>query len=449
MMQIVVIGGGAAGASAAARARRLNPLAKVLLIEATNIITHGPCGIPYAISGLVDPSNLITYTPEEFSKERGIEVLTNTKATYLDMDKKEVEVFSLSHGRTNKIKWDKLILATGATPSIPKIPGVELNGVVSIRHPANTSEIKDVLDRSSRVAVVGGSYLGLEMVEALITLGKKVMLFEAANHLLPTSLDTDIASVVADEVIRSGVELHLNEGVIEIRGTSSVKSLLTTKGEYSVDAVVLATGVKPNTKLASEAGIKLGVTGAVEVNEFMETNVEGVYAAGDVAEKTDKITGRKVWVPLAPIANKEGQVAGANAVSGRLLKFRGIVGTAITKYFNLYVARTGLTEKEASRLGIKYESKVIRTKSKAHYYPGASDIYVKLIVSQSDGRLLGAQIIGYDHIVAGYVDVAAVAIERGMTFEDLFFADLSYMPATAPVWHPLVVAARVFSRGRF
>jgi NADPH-dependent 2,4-dienoyl-CoA reductase/sulfur reductase-like enzyme len=214
-----------------------------------------------------------------------------------------------------------------------------------------------------------------------------------------------------------------------------------------VDKVILAVGVKPDADLALKAGAKLGETGAVAVNEYMETAAPDVYAAGDVAEKVHRLTGRKVWIPLAPSANKEGQVAGGNAVKGRALRFPGVVGTAVTKFFDLYIARTGLGEEEAQRLGIKYDKAVIKARTKAQYYPGYAPVHVKMLADQS-GRILGVQALGWDHIVAAYADIAAVAIERGVTIEDLFFADIGYMPATAPVWHPLIVAARVLSRGK-
>lgn len=446
-MRVVVVGGGAAGASAAARAKRINPNSEVVLIEATNLITHGPCGIPYALSGIVRPDSLYTYTPEEFERERGVKVLVNTEVIRVDVDRKVVT--ALRNGKHIELSWDRLVLATGAMPAIPKVAGIDLNGVIAVRHPAYVNKIIEVLSNASNVAVVGGSYLGLELVESLLMMGKRVLLFELTNQLLPTSLDADTSLLVLNELLKKGVEIHLNEALTEIKGNSSVKSLITDKGEYKVDAVVLATGVRPNTKLAKDAGIELGPTGAIKVNEYMETNVEDVYAAGDAAEKVHRITGKNVWIPLAPTANKEGQVAGANAVGGRLLKFPGILGTAITKFFDLYIARTGLTEKEAKSLGIKCESRTITSRTKAHYYPGSSEVHVKLVINSQTTEILGAQILGYDPIVAGYIDVVATVITNRMTIEDLFFTDLSYMPATAPVWHPLIVASRVLSKGRF
>jgi len=448
MAKIVIVGGGAAGASAAARAKRLDPNAEVLLIEATSMITHAPCGIPYAVAGVVeDVAKLRTYSPEEFQRERGIRVLTRTRAIDIDVDKRTLTVSR--NGSVEKIEWDKLVLATGAKPLVPKMPGVDLGGILTLRHPEDVMRIKELVAKANSVAVVGGGYIGIEMAEALLKLGKRVVLFEALDQLLPASLDSDMANLVAEEMKKKGVELHLSEKVVEFAGSDRVSKIVTEKGEYEVDGVILAIGVKPDADLALKAGIKLGETGAVHVNEFMETSTPDIYAAGDLVEKTHRVTKRKVWIPLAPSANKEGQVAGGNAARGRVLRFPGIVGTAVTKFFDLYIARTGLTEREASSNGFNYEAKTIKARTKAHYYPGWSEVHLKMVIERNSGRILGVQSLGWDPIVASYVDVAAVAIEREMTIEDLFFADLGYTPATSPVWAPLITAARVLSKGKF
>ncbi len=447
MVKVVIIGGGAAGASAAARARRLDPNAEITMVEAGSMITHAPCGIPYAVSGVVpDYKSLMTYTPEEFEKERNIKVLINTKAIDVDPDKRTVTISR--GGKTEVLQWDKLIIATGAKPLVPKIPGVELSGILTVRLPDDVPSLKAELADAATIGIVGGGYIGVEMAEAALHLGKKVVLFEMMDRLLPAALDADMAAILADEMKKKGVELHLGEKVVEFRGSGGkVSAVVTEKGEYKVDKVIMAVGVKPDVDLALKAGAKLGETGAVAVNEYMETSAADIYAAGDVVEKVHRLTGRKVWIPLAPSANKEGQVAGGNAVKGRVLRFPGVVGTAVTKFFDLYVARTGLSEEEAQRLGIKYEKAVIKARTKAQYYPSYAPVHVKMLADTS-GRILGVQVLGWDHIVAAYADIAAVAIERGATIEDLFFSDIGYMPATAPVWHPLIVAARVLSKGR-
>ena len=447
MVRVVVIGGGAAGASAAARARRLDPNAEVILIERGSMITHAPCGMPYAIGGIVKShEELQTYTPEEFEKERNIRVLIKTEVVDVDTDKKTVTV--KRGGSQEAIGWDKLVIATGAKPMVPRIPGVELKGILTMRHPDEVPAIRGHLEKAKTVAVVGGGYIGVEMAEVLLELGKKVLLFEQFDQVLPGAFDADVAALVADEMRAKGVELHLGEKVVEFRGADHVNKVVTEKGEYQVDEVVLAVGVRPDVDLAVRAGAKLGETGAVYVNEYMETTVPDVYAAGDVAEKVHRVTGRRVWIPLAPTANKEGQVAGGNAVKGRVLKFPGVVGTAVTKFYNLYIAKTGLSEKEANALGLKAQSALIKARTKAHYMPGAETVHVKLIAEESTGRLLGGQIVGKSPVVAAYADILAVAVQSGYAVSDLFFSDIGYMPDTAPVWHPLIVAARVLSRGK-
>jgi len=446
--RVVVIGGGAAGASAASRAKKLKPSAEVILIEATDMITHGPCAIPYYVGGIVKgKSQLVTYTPDVFERERGIKVYINSVAREIDVDKKAV--FVERNGKSVEVKWDKLVIATGAIPSIPRVPGTNLKNVYTIRHPAYADKLLEDLSKALNVAIVGGSYIGLEMAEALLRIGKKVLLIEMESQLLPKALDRELAEIVTKEVLARGAELHLSEYLEEIVGSDRVKAVATNKDTYNVDAVILATGVKPNVDIAARAGIKLGITRAIDVNEYMETSGEGIYAAGDVAEKVHRVTGKRAWIPLAPSANKEGQVAGANAVSGRVLRFPGVVGTAVTKFFELYIARTGLSEREAVENGFRVESVVIRSRTKAHYYPNHSEAVIKMITESSTGRIIGAQVVGWEETVAMYIDIIAVAIERGMTIEDLFFSDLGYHPAVAPVWHPLIVAARVLSKGRF
>lgn len=444
---IAIIGGGAAGASAAARARKLDPQARVVLFERGPMITHAPCGIPYAVAGIVkDHERLQTYTPEEFSRDRNIEVYTNSEVTQVDVGSRTLT--ALVQGSARRFSWDRLIIATGAKPLVPPISGVDLKGILTVRLPPDTPRLKEELGEAKTVAIVGSGYIGVEMAEAMLHLGKKVLIFEVFDKPLPQMLDNDVARIVAEEMASKGADLHLNEKVVEFKGREHVELVVTERGEYKVDKVVLAVGVRPDTKLAREIGARLGETGAIYVDEYMETSVPDVFAAGDAAETVHRVTGMRVWIPLAPAANKMGQVAGANAARTRSIRFPGVTGTSITKFFDLYIAKTGLNEGEASRLGIRTRAALIRARSTAGYYPGGSPVYVKMIVG-SDDRVIGVQVVGYDKSVAGYIDVAAVLIERGATIEDVFFSDLSYMPATAPVWHPLIVAARVLSQGRF
>lgn len=353
--RVVIVGGGAAGASAAARARRLDPEAEIVMLDKGLFISHAPCGIPYYIGGVVkEAQDLAIYTPpEEFAKERRITVKIN--AEVFDVDTKNQVVYAREGNETVKYQWDVLIIATGAKPITLPVEGHDLNGILTLRLPHEAPKLREEVEKASTVAVVGGGYIGLEVAEALRNLGKRVLLFEMMPHVLPTTFDEDMAKLIHDELIKNGVELHLNEKVVGFRGgvNGHVNKVITEKGEYNIDKVVMGVGVRPDVDLAVKAGARLGETGgAVWVNEYMETSVPNVYAAGDVAETWSLITGKRMYVALAPPANKMGgQVAGANAVKGRFLKFPGVLGTAVTKVFSLYVARTGLTERQARRRG--------------------------------------------------------------------------------------------------
>ncbi|MFP3240821.1 MAG: FAD-dependent oxidoreductase [Caldivirga sp.] len=447
--RVVIVGAGAAGASAAARARRLDPEAEVTLIDKGPFISHAPCGIPYFIGGVVkEAQELAIYSPEEFARERRINVRVNAEA--FDIDVKNQVLLVREGGGVVKYPWDVLVIATGARPITLPVEGSELGGILTLRLPHEAPRLREEVEGAGTVAVVGGGYIGLEVAEALRSLGKRVLLFEMMPHVLPTTFDEDMAKLIHDELTRNGVELHLGEKVIGFRGVNGhVNKVITERGEYIVDKVIMGVGVRPDTELAERAGVKLGETRAVWVNEYMETSVPNIYAAGDVAETWSLITGRRIYVALAPPANKMGQVAGANAVKGRFLKFPGVLGTAVTKVFNLYVARTGLTERQARDWGFKPVSATIKAKTTAHYYPGGVQVNVKMIADESSGRVLGVQVVGADKITAGYIDTAAALIGKGATIDDFFFSDLSYAPPTAPVWHPLITAARVLSKGRY
>jgi len=446
-LRIAIVGGGAAGASAAARARKWSQDARITMFEAGSMITHAPCGIPYYVGGIVgDSSMLKTYTPAEFSRSRNVEVRTGARVTEVDLRNRRLRVEE--GGSASHQEWDRLILATGARPAVPPVEGVDLEGVFTVRLPDGARSLREGLSAAGTVAVVGGGYIGLEMADAARSLGKRVLLFEAMDHVLPTTVDPDVAEIIHEELRSNGVELHLSEPLVRLEGDGRVRRVVTEGGSYAAEAVVLAVGVRPDSELAEAAGLRMGPTGAVDVNEYMETSEPDVYAAGDLVETTHLVTGKRVWIPLAPPANKMGQVAGANAVSPRSLRFPGVVGTAVTKVFRYYVGRTGLSDAQAREEGMGFESKLVNTRSAAEYYGIYETIHIKLTVERGSGRMIGGQIVSRDKIAAGYLDLVATMVSRGMTIDDAFFADLSYSPATSPVWHPVITAARVLSHGR-
>lgn len=433
MRRVVVVGGGAAGATAASKAKRVNPSAQVVLIEASPYITHAPCAVPYALKY---GTKLYLYTAEEFASQKGVEVYVNTKA-----EPGEGNRLRLTGAHSGVLEWDVLVIATGASPRIPPIEGVDLRGVYVVRHPAEVWEMRASLEKAARVVVVGGGYIGVEMAEVLLDMGKRVTLVEPGRWVLNRMVDGELGRWITEYMQAMGVDLRLGEGVVRISGKDGVvQGVETTKGALEGDAVVLATGVRPNVELAKALGARLGETGAVWTDPYMETSVPGVYAAGDVAEAVSAVTGRPVWLPLAPYANKMGYVAGVNAATGdKVLRFPPVVGATVTKFFDMYIGRAGISEVEAKELGWQVRTALITTRDRAAFIPGGREIRIKAVAVGD--VLVGVQVAGYTPYVAGVVDLAAQFI--GKPLSSVILAEFSYMPYTGPVWHPLVAVARL------
>ncbi|MEM4138635.1 MAG: FAD-dependent oxidoreductase, partial [Sulfolobaceae archaeon] len=415
---VVVIGGGAAGMSASSRVKRLRQDFRVIVFEKTKFVSHAPCGIPYYIEGLFNDENLfMTYTPDYFIKERKIDMRIETTVTEVDFSGRVVYYEENSKREKGKVEYDYLVVSTGAKPK--KIRGVEGDRVFYIHHPAEAKDLRERLWSLNKVAIIGAGFLGVEMAEALSQVGKKVYLIEMLNYPLNRMLDEDMGKIVT-EYMNKQVDLRLGEKLEEVKNEGRV--VVTDKGKYEVDGTIVAIGVLPNTDLVKDH-LKLGVTGAIYTDEYMETSVKGVYAAGDVAEAKNVITGKQDWIPFAPSANKMGFVAGSN-IAGRKIKFRGVLGTTITKFKDLIVAKTGLTEQEAKKHGFNViTSGVIKAKTRARYYPGGKDIYVKLIAEEGTLRIIGAQIIGFEEVL-GRINTVAAAIMSNMNAEDLFFVEM-------------------------
>ncbi|AWR99655.1 FAD-dependent oxidoreductase [Metallosphaera hakonensis] len=425
---LVVLGGGAAGMSAASRARRLRPDLRVVVIEATKMVSHAPCGIPYFVEGLFDDENLfMTYTPSFFERERKIEMIMNTSAKEVNLDSRTVR---LDSGKI--LEYDWLVISLGAIPKTPQ--NVNTDRVFYVHHPAHALELRKQLWSLNKIAIIGGGILGVEMAEALSSVGKKTILIHRGKYVLNKMFDEDLGNV-ATELIKKNVELHLNEETEEI-GNGYVK---TDKGKYQVDGVVLALGVLPNVAMF-KGKLEIGETGALKTNSTMETSMKGVYAAGDIAETTHVVSGKPVWMPFAPVANKMGFVAGSN-IGGKATIFPGTVGNMITKYGDMYMGKVGLSEIEAKQAGYNPVSATIKAKTRARYYPGAKDIYVKLIADEKSKKILGGQIIGGEEVL-GRLDVISLALMKGTNIEEMFFAEMGYLPAISQVWDPITVAAR-------
>jgi NADPH-dependent 2,4-dienoyl-CoA reductase/sulfur reductase-like enzyme len=447
--RLVVIGGVAAGLSAASRARRVNSQMKILVYEKGPDISYSACGLPYFIAGQVREADALrVYSPEFFRTKRNIQIFTGHEATEISVSRRRVAV-SVQGGGLEEIHFDRLIIATGAEPARPEIPGLDLTGVFHVNDLQSTLALKRFLDQEQprRAAIMGGGYIGLEMAEALRQLGLEVTLLDRSENLLGT-IDEEISAIVEKELVANGVRVLKGASVEGLAGdrTRRVRRLAWDGAAGSgaeVDCIILATGVRPRTGLAAAAGLELGPTGAIAVNEYMETNGPAIYAAGDVAETRNLVSGKPAYVPLGTTANKQGRVAGENAGGGRA-RFPGIVGTAAVKVFNLEVARTGLSLAEAREAGFQTAAASIRAVSRARYL-GGKEITVRLIADRATGRVLGAQMAGPEG-VAKRIDVLAAALQARMTAEQVAALDLSYAPPFAPVWDPLLIAAEEMLR---
>ncbi|MFN3384377.1 MAG: FAD-dependent oxidoreductase [Archaeoglobaceae archaeon] len=431
-MRVVIAGGGAAGMTAASRIKAMKPDWEVIVFEETNFVSHAPCGIPYVVEGISKAEHLMYYPVEFFRKERNIDVRINSKV----VEAGEGYVRVRENGKENKYEWEKFLIANGALPKVPKVEGAELENVVTIRHPAFAEKIKKKVDEAQRIVIVGAGYLGVEMAEAVASLGKKATVIEFLDQPLP-NLDKEIAELVKVEMSKR-VDLRLNEAVKAFEGKDKVERVITNKGSYECDLAIVATGVRPNIEIAKMLGCKVGETGAIWTDEKMQTSVENVFAAGDCAETKHMVTGKRVWIPLAPPANKMGYVAGVNIAGGNL-EFPGVLGTQLTKFFDLEIGSTGLSEKAAKAEGFEVKATTIKARTRIHYYPGGRDITLK-VVADKEGKILGAQAVGSE--VAMRINVFAAMIQARFKARDVFFADLAYAPPLTPIWDPIIVSAR-------
>lgn len=437
--RLIIVGGDAAGMSAASQTKRLVPGLEVIAFERGNHVSYSACGEPYLVGGEVSSiDRLVARTPEEFA-EQGIEVQLQTTVRAIDFDRRSV-IVEQENERT-RIGFDYLIYATGATPARPRtIAGVnEAHGLRSLDDAAHLREIVDA--GVKRAAVVGGGYIGLEAAEALVHRGINVSLVTSGSHVLSQTIDPDMGESANDAVRRLGIDLKVSAAVQAVS-----REGVTIEGELiPADLVVLGVGTQPEATLAEEAGIAIGETGAVAVNEYQETNVEGVWSAGDCAEATHRISKRQVNIALGTVANKAGRIAGTNigaTINGKAkTRFAGVLGTAITKVGEVELARTGLTSRQAEAAGFSVVSGTVTGTNTAGYWPNAAPVELKVIADASNGRMLGAQIIGGPGS-GKKIDALAMALWAELGVEELAWVDLAYAPPFSGVWDLIHIAAR-------
>ncbi len=445
-MKVLILGGVAGGAGAAARLRRLDENCEIIMIERGQFISFANCGLPYYIGEIItEKEKLLVQTVEGFSTRFKVDVRVNQEVIQIDRGAKAITVKDLITDEIYSESYDKLVISTGASPIGSTIPGADLPNVFTLRDIPDTFRIKDYVDtqKPAVAVVVGGGYIGLEVAENLKHRGVSVIMVEMAEQLVGV-LDKEMAAFVHSYLQSCGVDFYLQDGVKAfIKDQKQTKVILTSGREIYADMVVLGIGVRPKAEIARDAGLEIGVTGGIKVNEYLMTSDPDIYAVGDVIEVTDYVNKNPALIPLAGPANKQARIAADN-ICGRKSKYNGTQGTSVVKVFDMTVAATGNNEKQLKRYGIKYEKSYTHSGSHAGYYPGATVISIKILFDPENGRLFGAQAIGFSG-VEKRMDVFATAVRAGMTVFDLEELELAYAPPFSSAKDPVNMAGYVAS----
>jgi NADPH-dependent 2,4-dienoyl-CoA reductase/sulfur reductase-like enzyme len=436
--RLVVIGGDAAGMSAAMQVRRRQPDREIVVLEKGRWTSYSACGIPYLVGGSVgDIDDLVARSPATFRDDHDVDVRLGHEARAIDLDAREVEAWDHDSGQAVHVGFDTLHIATGARPLRPDLPGIDHPMVHGVQTLDDAAALEAEVEAGgvTRVVVVGGGYIGLEMAEAFVQRGTEVTLVEAAGQLMPT-LDADVAAPLVGALEGLGIDVRLGTPL-----ESVTDGAIVAGGErIGADLVILGLGTRPDSALAADAGIEVGVKGAVRVDRRQRTSAEGVWAAGDCCESFHLVARAPVHIALGTVANKQGRVAGIN-IAGGYAAFPGALGTAVTRVCHVEIGRTGLSRREAERYGFAAVEASVEGESRAGYLPERKRITIKALAEVGTGRLLGAQIVGEEG-AAKRIDVLATAIQAGMTAEQVVELDLGYAPPFGPVWDPVHLVAR-------
>jgi len=435
--RVVVIGGVAAGPKTAARLRRLLPDAQITIIERGNIISYAACAMPYCIAGDLPDCNHLNYSatgmPRDvvfFRQVKDIDVLTSTVAESIDRQNKTVRVVSVETGEAQDLPYDKLVLSTGGIHITPPIEGIKLNRVFRLSQPEDAINIRDLVTSGGarRAALIGGGLIGLETTEAFVRCGLEVTIIEMLPRVLPKLLDPEMAAVLQNYLRTKGIGIRTGERVLRLEGDDrgNVAKVITDHGEIETDMVLISVGVRPNSQLAKDAGLEIGVTGGIVVNEYLQTSDPDIYAAGDAIEMVNIVSGGKTYTPMGSTANKQGRVI-ANHIAGIRDQFRGIAGTAVVKILDYHVGKTGLTEEEARLAGFDVVTALNPSTDKSHFFPGNARVFMKMVADRQTGKVLGLQVVGPGDGVKR-IDVVAAALQFGATADDIAALDLGYAP---------------------
>lgn len=443
-MNIVIIGGVAAGAKAAAKARRLLPDAKIDIYTEDTHVSYSSCGLPYYVQGnFNDYKKLIVRTPKEFAQQN-VDVHLLNRVIKIIPKTQKILVKDLTNDVEFPVAYDKLVIATGAKPYIPDIKNVNMPNVYKVRTLEDGIAIKEAMQNARHVTIVGGGYIGIEMLESFVKNNIQTTLIEASSHVL-SMLDSDIAELIIEYIKEESndyAKLLTNDTVVSFEGKDKVEEVITANGEhFATDMVIMCAGIRPTVDIAVEAGINLGKTGAIKVNSRMETNIENIYACGDCIEETNVITHRQVWLPLGTNANKEGRCAAVN-LAGYTEDFEGVLGSTVTRYLNLTISTTGLTHKVAEEEGFDPVSIVVTKRDKAGYMPEVRNVTIKLTADKRTHKLLGGQAIGCGD-ADKRINTLSVGLLNGITVEEFLGADITYAPPFSTTIDPLLSATRL------
>ncbi len=432
--KVLIIGGVAAGMKTASRLRRRDKDAQITVIERGTLVSYGACGFPYYISDEVKKFNEFTHTPQGiardvdyFKKVKGIDVLTEHEAQKINREAKTVTVLDKKSGLTADMPYDVLVLGTGATPVRLPVPGAELEGIHNFWFPWEVLKVKQELAENgvTDVVIVGAGFIGMELAEAFYNLGVKVSVVEMQDRILPQMLDAEMAELAAVPLKAAGINLCLGEKTLAFEGTGRVAGVRTDKRTIPAQLVVVAVGVRPNVELAREAGLAIGPSGAIAVNGYLQTDDPAIYAGGDCAENTHRVSGAKLFAPMGSTANKHGRVIADN-ICGDMVKYPGVLGTGLCRMLNMEAGSTGLNERTAAVAGIDFESVIVPGSDRLGYMPGAGRLVLKLFAERGTHRVIGAQAVGQG--VDKRIDTLVAAISMGAVLEDLSEFDIGYAP---------------------
>lgn len=435
-MKVLIIGGVAAGTKAAAKLKRENREHEVLILTKSRDISYAGCGLPYYVGDIIrDREELIVNTPEKFARLTGAQVETGVEVTALDREGRKVTAIHEDSGESREYTYDKLVIATGASPIVPPLPGLDMENVFLMRTPDDADALKAAVKTGNikRAVIAGGGFIGLEVAENLMSRGVRTTVIDMAEHIMP-GFDPEMTGFVEDHLSDEGIAVLTNTKLEGVEGTGKVEKVLTSRRAIKADALVLSLGIRANTQFLADTGIQLAPNRTVIVDEYMRTNDENIYALGDCSMIRNRMTGKSAWSPMGSSANIEGRIAAKN-LCGANISYPGVLGTGVVKLPGLNAGRTGLTEEAAKAEGHDVISAVAVVDDKAHYYPGAGSFIVKMLADRTSGEFLGIQVLGTG-AVDKMVDIAVTALSLKATVQQLEHLDFAYAPPFSTAIHP-------------